>query len=86
MDYFCINHIFSDSLAICDPIISVIPARIEYDGSLYHITSKGNTMKTKFVGDEDCKIFLDTLDVKVNIPALKSAGFYLDFPYVIQYA
>lgn len=41
------------------------PLRIEYDGALYHVTSRGNARKSIFAGDEDRKIFLDTLD-KVN--------------------
>ena len=41
------------------------PLRIEYDGALYHITSRGNARKSIFAGDEDRKIFLDTL-TKVN--------------------
>lgn len=41
------------------------PLRIEYDGALYHVTSRGNARKSIFAGDEDRKIFLDTLS-KVN--------------------
>jgi putative transposase len=41
------------------------PLRIEYDGALYHVTSRGNARKSIFAGDEDRKIFLDTLK-KVN--------------------
>jgi putative transposase len=41
------------------------PLRIEYDSALYHITSRGNARKSIFAGNEDRKIFLDTLD-KVN--------------------
>ncbi len=37
------------------------PLRIEYDGALYHVTSRGNARKSIFAGDEDRKIFLDTL-------------------------
>jgi REP element-mobilizing transposase RayT len=37
------------------------PLRIEYDGALYHVTSRGNTRKAIFRGDEDRKLFLDTL-------------------------
>ncbi len=37
------------------------PLRIEYDGALYHVTSRGNARKSIFAGDEDSKIFLDTL-------------------------
>jgi putative transposase len=41
------------------------PLRIEYDGALYHITSRGNERKAIFRGDEDRLGFLDTLQ-KVN--------------------
>ncbi len=39
--------------------------RIEYDGALYHITTRGNARKSIFAGDEDRLIFLDIL-TKVN--------------------
>lgn len=38
------------------------PLRIEYDGALYHITSRGNARKPIYKDDEDRKIFLDTLN------------------------
>lgn len=41
------------------------PLRIEYDGALYHVTSRGNEKKPIFKDDTDCNIFLDTLH-KVN--------------------
>lgn len=41
------------------------PLRIEYDGALYHITSRGNERKPIFKDDTDREIFLDTLH-KVN--------------------
>ena len=41
------------------------PLRIEYDGALYHITSRGNERKPIFKDDADRSIFLDTLH-KVN--------------------
>lgn len=41
------------------------PLRIEYDGALYHITSRGNEQKTIYRNDEDRRIFLETLK-KVN--------------------
>jgi len=37
------------------------PLRIEYPGAVYHITSRGNEKKAVFKDDQDCKIFLDTL-------------------------
>ena len=41
------------------------PLRIEYDGALYHVTSRGNARKAIFTDDEDRVIFLDRLQ-KVN--------------------
>ena len=41
------------------------PLRIEYDGAIYHITSRGNARKPIFKDDEDRILFLDTLH-KVN--------------------
>jgi REP element-mobilizing transposase RayT len=41
------------------------PLRIEYDGALYHITSRGNERKPIFKDDTDRENFLDTLH-KVN--------------------
>lgn len=37
------------------------PLRIQYDGALYHITSRGNARKAIYRDDEDRRIFLDTL-------------------------
>jgi REP element-mobilizing transposase RayT len=37
------------------------PLRIEYDGALYHVTSRGNERKGIFKNDSDRKLFLDTL-------------------------
>ena len=37
------------------------PLIIEYDGVLYHATSRGNAKRSIFAGDENHKIFLDTL-------------------------
>jgi len=41
------------------------PLRIEYDGALYHVTSRGNARKAIFKDDDDRELFLDTLS-KVN--------------------
>ncbi|MBI4688831.1 MAG: transposase [Nitrospirae bacterium] len=41
------------------------PLRIEYDGAVYHVTSRGNARKSIFKDDEDRIFFLDTLK-KVN--------------------
>lgn len=35
--------------------------RIEYDGAVYHITSRGNNRKPIYKDDEDRRIFLETL-------------------------
>lgn len=37
------------------------PLRIEYDGALYHVTSRGNERKSIFRDDRDRTFFLDTL-------------------------
>jgi REP-associated tyrosine transposase len=37
------------------------PLRIEYDGALYHVTSRGNERKPIFKDTTDRKLFLDTL-------------------------
>ena len=37
------------------------PLRIEYDGALYHVTSRGNDRKTIFKDDSDRKLFLNIL-------------------------
>jgi REP element-mobilizing transposase RayT len=37
------------------------PLRIEYDGAVYHITSRGNARKPIYKEDEDRKIFLEVL-------------------------
>ena len=41
------------------------PLRIEFDGALYHVTSRGNERKPIFKDDIDRKLFLDTL-ARVN--------------------
>lgn len=37
------------------------PLRIEYDGALYHVTSRGNERKPIFKDDTDRELFLDIL-------------------------
>src|SRR3990172_2619948 len=37
------------------------PLRIEYNGAVYHVTSRGNERKNIFKDDEDRLLFLDTL-------------------------
>jgi REP element-mobilizing transposase RayT len=37
------------------------PLRIEYDGALYHVTSRGNDRKAIFKDDSDRELFLNTL-------------------------
>ncbi|MEW6002427.1 MAG: addiction module toxin RelE, partial [Nitrospirota bacterium] len=34
------------------------PLRIEYDGALYHVTSRGNARKPIFKDEEDRTLFL----------------------------
>jgi len=41
------------------------PLRIEYDGAVYHVTSRGNERKPVYQDDADRRIFLDVLH-KVN--------------------
>lgn len=40
--------------------------RIEYDGAVYHITSRGNDRKPIYKDDEDRRIFLETLQKTNN--------------------
>jgi REP element-mobilizing transposase RayT len=37
------------------------PLRIEYDGALYHVTSRGNDRKAIFKDESDRELFLNTL-------------------------
>ena len=37
------------------------PIRIEYEGALYHVTSRGNARQKVFLGDKDYREFLDVL-------------------------
>jgi hypothetical protein len=37
------------------------PLRIEYDGALYHVTSRGNERRAAFRDDTDRELFLNTL-------------------------
>lgn len=37
------------------------PLRIEYDGAVYHVTSRGNERKPIFKDDGDRELFLNTL-------------------------
>jgi REP element-mobilizing transposase RayT len=41
------------------------PLRIEYEGAVYHVTSRGNERKPVFKDDGDREVFLDILH-KVN--------------------
>ncbi len=36
------------------------PLRIEYDGAIYHVTSRGNEKRLIYKDEEDRRIFLDT--------------------------
>jgi putative transposase len=43
------------------------PLRIEYDGAVYHVTSRGNEKKPIFRNEEDRELFLNILkDVNVR--------------------
>ena len=42
------------------------PLRIEFDGAVYHITSRGNSRDDIFLNDEDRKIFLDVVALVVD--------------------
>jgi hypothetical protein len=35
--------------------------RIEFEGALYHVLSRGNERRDIFFGDDDRRLFLDTL-------------------------
>ena len=37
------------------------PWRIEYEGALYHVFSRGNNQQNIFVTDDDRYLFLDTI-------------------------
>jgi REP element-mobilizing transposase RayT len=37
------------------------PWRIEYEGALYHVFSRGNNQQDIFVTDDDRHLFLDTI-------------------------
>lgn len=36
--------------------------RVEFEGAVYHIVSRGNRQSAIYLDDKDCEIFLDTLD------------------------
>jgi putative transposase len=42
------------------------PLRVEFDGALYHVTSRGNAREDIFDGDGDRKAFLEILGKVVN--------------------
>ena len=42
------------------------PLRIEYDGALYHVTSRGNELKPISKDDTDQDLFLDTFSQVVD--------------------
>ena len=46
---------------LLDYAIMARPLRIEYEGALYHITSRGNARADIFLADEDRHLFLDVL-------------------------
>jgi putative transposase len=42
------------------------PLRIEFDGALYHVTSRGNARRAIFLDDDDRQSFLERLDKVVD--------------------
>ena len=42
------------------------PLRIEYDGALYHVTSRGNEQKSIFRDNADRRLFLNTLSQVID--------------------
>jgi REP element-mobilizing transposase RayT len=42
------------------------PWRIQYPGAIYHVISRGNNRQKVFLGDEDKRLFLDTLATAVS--------------------
>jgi len=58
--------------------------RIEYEGALYHVLSRGNERKEIFNGNEDRKVFLEALgqmsnrfDVEVHAYVLMGNHYHL---------
>jgi putative transposase len=49
-------------LAVRDILIMVLPQRIEYPGTVYRITSRGNEKKAVFKDPQDRELFLKILD------------------------
>jgi len=42
------------------------PLRIEFEGAVYHVTSRGNVRSDIYLSDEDREMFLAVLDHVVN--------------------
>jgi len=42
------------------------PLRIEYEGAVYHVTSRGNAKSDIYLDDEDRELFLDVLKYVVE--------------------
>lgn len=42
------------------------PLRVEYDGAVYHVTSRGNARQLMFMDDPDCLLFLEVLEKSVE--------------------
>ena len=38
------------------------PPRIEFEGAVYHVTARGNERRLIYRSDEDCRLFLETLE------------------------
>ena len=43
------------------------PLRIEFDGALYHVTSRGNSREPIFITDTNRVLFLDILKKPANV-------------------
>ena len=51
--------------------------RIQYDGAIYHVMSRGNHQQPIFRTDEDCELFLDTLTEACSRTGWKSHAYVL---------
>ena len=53
------------------------PWRIQFPGAIYHVISRGNNRQEVFLGDEDKRLFLDTLAAAVSRFDLHAFAFCL---------
>ena len=54
------------------------PLRIEFDGVLYHVTSRGNAREAIFITDTNRVLFLDKKE-SVSIARIKTWPLWLSF-------